>query len=184
MIIYLGNDSIIHEMPYMNGLHLGDYLDNKEWKQLEKEWKEQWKSQEGEWKAYANEWKAQGEKWKLEWEEHAKMLENQNHEHLQWNEMRQHEMEEQLRAAEQEMAHIYSYRTPRLSISDEMVRDGLIESGEEVEVQLTPDRLKINGEKMPDSVHQKYLRMYEAQQGVELSGNSRVEFTTKSKQRM
>ena len=184
MIIYLGNDSIIHEMPYMNGLHLGDYLDNKEWKQLEKEWKEQWKSQEGEWKAYADEWKAQGEKWKLQWEEHAKMLENQNHEHLQWNEMRQHEMEEQLRAAEQEMAHIYSYRTPRLSISDEMVRDGLIESGEEVEVQLTPDRLKINGEKMPDSVHQKYLRMYEAQQGVELSGNSRVEFTTKSKQRM
>jgi hypothetical protein len=59
-----------------------------------------------------------------------------------------------------------------------------VEPGDEVEIQLTPDKLKINGEKMPDNIHQKYLRMYEQQQGMELSGNSRVEFTTKSKQRM
>ena len=64
------------------------------------------------------------------------------------------------------------------------IQDGLVEPGTEVEVQLTPDKLKINGEKMPESVHQKYLKLYEQQQGVELSGNSRVEFTTKSKQRM
>lgn len=73
---------------------------------------------------------------------------------------------------------------PRLSLSDQMVSDGLIEPGAEVEVQLTPDKLKINGEKMPESIHQKYLELYEQQQGMELTGNSRVEFTTKSKQRM
>jgi hypothetical protein len=86
--------------------------------------------------------------------------------------------------ADEEMARVYELRMPRLSMSDEMVRDGLVEPGDEVEIQLTPDKLKINGEKMPDNIHQKYLRMYEQQQGVELSGNSRVEFTTKSKQRM
>ena len=37
---------------------------------------------------------------------------------------------------------------------------------------------------MSDEMHEKYLRMYERQQGVELSGNSRVEFTTKTRQRM
>lgn len=78
----------------------------------------------------------------------------------------------------------YEYRTPRLSLSDQMVRDGLVQPGAEVEVQLTPDKLRINGEKMPESIHQKYLKLYEEQQGIELSGNSKVEFTTKSKQRM
>jgi hypothetical protein len=82
------------------------------------------------------------------------------------------------------MVRGFNSRAPRLSLSDEMVRDGLVQPGAEVEIQLTPDKLKINGKKMPDGVHQKYLRMYEQQQGVELSGNSRVEFITKSKQRM
>jgi hypothetical protein len=49
---------------------------------------------------------------------------------------------------------------------------------------LTTDKLKINGHKVSDELHDKYLRMYEAQQGVELAGKSRVEFTTKSKQHM
>ncbi|HXR80915.1 MAG TPA: hypothetical protein VN763_08355, partial [Saprospiraceae bacterium] len=79
---------------------------------------------------------------------------------------------------------IYFAPSPRLSLSEEMVQDGLIEPGQEVEVQLTPDKLKVNGHKVSDELHEKYLRMYEHQQGIELSGNSRVEFTTKSKQRM
>jgi bla regulator protein BlaR1 len=79
---------------------------------------------------------------------------------------------------------VYALRSNRLSLTDQMVKDGLVKPGSEVEVQLTPDRLKINGEKMPDSIHEKYLELYEAQQGIELSGKSKVEFTTKSKQRL
>ena len=78
----------------------------------------------------------------------------------------------------------FELRSQRLNMSEEMVKDGLVEPGEEIEIQLTPDRLKINGKKMPDEVHQKYLDMYEKKQGVELSGKSKVEFTTKSKQRL
>jgi hypothetical protein len=79
---------------------------------------------------------------------------------------------------------VYALRSNRLSLTDQMVKDGLVKPGSEVEVQLTPSRLKINGEKMPDAIHQKYLDLYEAQQGIELSGKSKVEFTTKSKQRL
>ncbi len=81
-------------------------------------------------------------------------------------------------------ANVFALRSNRLSLSEQMVKDGLVAPGSEIEVQLTPNRLKINGEKMPDNIHQKYLKLYEAQQGVELSGKSKVEFTTKIKQRL
>ena len=71
-----------------------------------------------------------------------------------------------------------------MSMTDEMISEGLVNPDEEVEVLLTPDKLKIDGKKMPDDVHQKYLRMYEDQTGVELSGNSRVEFKTKNHRSM
>jgi len=78
----------------------------------------------------------------------------------------------------------YALIAPRMNMADAMIEDGLIESGEEAEIVITPDKLKINGKKMDDETHEKYLRMYEAQQGVELSGNSRVEFRTKSRRTM
>ncbi|MBK9983178.1 MAG: hypothetical protein IPP15_12325 [Saprospiraceae bacterium] len=85
---------------------------------------------------------------------------------------------------ELETPRAYTFMAPRMGMTEEMVEEGLVQPGEEADVILTPDKLKINGKKMPENIHQKYLRMYEQQQGVELSGNSRVEFKTKSRRSM
>ena len=69
-------------------------------------------------------------------------------------------------------------------MTDAMVEEGLIEPGEEVLTQLTPIKMKINGKKMDDDTHRRYLEMYEDQQGVELTGNSRVEFKAKVRRSM
>ncbi|MEO6130360.1 MAG: hypothetical protein ABIQ02_00835 [Saprospiraceae bacterium] len=71
-----------------------------------------------------------------------------------------------------------------MNITEALVEEGLIEPGEEADVVLTPDKLKINGKKMDDETHDRYLKMYESQQGVQLSGKSRVEFKTKSRRSM
>lgn len=144
-----------------------------------------------EWRAQAEQWRAQQQEWRDQSRDHA------NQWRIEQDRMRQELRhpesgnQEDLRALERELSmldqpqpFVYEFRSPGMSLSDQMVRDGLVEAGDEVEVQLTPGKLKINGEKMPDSIHQKYLRLYEQQQGIELSGNSKVEFTTKSKQRM
>ena len=60
----------------------------------------------------------------------------------------------------QELKDVYVIGRPRFNLSDEMVKDGLIEPEDEVEVQLTPEKMKINGEKMPEAIHQKYLEFY------------------------
>ena len=80
--------------------------------------------------------------------------------------------------------HVYALRSPRMNMQDAMIEEGLIEPGEEALIQLTPDKLKINGKKMDDDTHRRYLEMYEAQQGVELTGNSRVEFRVKTRRSM
>jgi hypothetical protein len=142
------------------------------------------------WRAQADEWRAQQQQWREQSRHHAdqwradqqRMREELRHLES-GNEHQQRMIERELNMLNelQPLAHEYH---PRISLSDEMVRDGLVSPGAEVEVQLTPDKLKINGEKMPEAIHRKYLGLYEHQQGVELSGNSKVEFTTKSKQRM
>ena len=145
-----------------------------------KEWRaqaEQWRAQQQEWRDqsrdHANQWRAEQDRMRKE----LRHPESGNQEDLR-------ALERELSMLDQPQPFVYGFRTPDLSLSDQMVRDGLVKEGAEVEVQLTPGKLKINGEKMPDSIHQKYLRLYEQQQGIELSGNSKVEFTTKSKQRM
>ncbi len=75
------------------------------------------------------------------------------------------------------------FGSPQGALTDQLIRDRLVDPGEEAEVLLTPDKLRINGKKMPDNLHRKYLDLYEAQQGDPLTGNSRVEFTTKARQR-
>ena len=158
---------------------------NKEWKAQAEQWKEQSKQYK---ELYKDQREAEQDKWEAEQDHHHAEQERRNNQdynyNFQWND------ENLAREAERQMAEEYSRNqiyfapSPRLSLSEEMVQDGLIEPGQEVEVQLTPDKLKVNGHKVSDELHEKYLRMYEHQQGIELSGNSRVEFTTKSKQRM
>jgi bla regulator protein blaR1 len=194
MIIIVNGDSIIHEFPNMDAarMEMETYmLDKNLKKEHEQQWREQWREQ-------ADQWREQGDQWRQQQEEMREQMRRQSDERRAeqdllrkelrgqqgWNDDHQREMERELRMMEPVEPFMFEYKTPRLSLSDQLVRDGLVAEGDEVSVLLTPDKLRINGQKMPDAIHQKYLRMYEKQQGVELSGNSRVEFTTKSKQRM
>jgi beta-lactamase regulating signal transducer with metallopeptidase domain len=161
---------------------------SKDW---EKQWKEEWKANEGQWKAQMEEWKAHEGEWRANQDQYKHELRLYELNQGQLNELKNMEelkLDLNMDGLKLDREHLESLghlRTHnRLSMSDQMVADGLIRPGEDAEVQLTPDKLKINGKKMDSEMHQKYLRMYERQQGVELSGNSRVEFTTKSKQRM
>jgi len=180
-------------------------LHNKEaWKQNQEQWKEneeQWKENEEQWKRYAEEWKQNweenAEQWKEEWRAQEEQMRIE-HDHMrsEGDRMREEELEQHLSgqyerslqdALEAEgMAYgrIHGMGSPVMNITDAMIEEGFVEPGEEAEILLTPDKLKINGEKMPDDVHQRYLQMYEDQQGVELSGNSRIEFKTKSRRSM
>ena len=144
-----------------------------EWRKHEKEWREQSRAYADQSRQYADEWRAQQE-----------IMREQMRHPNQANEDQLRALGHGLGQLDQIQPFIYEFNSPRLNLTDEMIQDGLVEPGNEVEVQLTPNKLKINGEKMPENIHQKYLKMYEQQQGLELSGNSKVEFTTKSKQRM
>lgn len=148
-----------------------------------------WREQQEAFRAQADGMRKQQQAWREQSREMQDALRKEQNQirkeyrgQLSWTPEQQQEMERDL-ALEGNVILRYAPQ-PRLSLSDQMVSDGLIEPGAEVEVQLTPDKLKINGEKMPEAIHQKYLELYEQQQGMELTGNSRVEFTTKSKQRM
>lgn len=158
------------------------------------EWEKEWKAQADQWKEQSKQWKEQSKQYKEQyneqWKDEQKRWQDEQQRYREeMSHMREFNQDHEMPAPQQDWSRelerqLYVMPSPRLSLSDEMVEDGLIQPGEEVQVQLTPDKLKINGHKMSDELHQKYLRMYERQQGVELSGNSRVEFSTKSKQRM
>ncbi len=149
-------------------------------------------------KEYEIEWKENATQWKEQRELYKDNLHFQRDELQDQQDVIRYEIKSRNDALKNEQEHLelelynlkktspelLTFRTNRVSLSEEMVKDGLVAPGSEIKVQLTPNRLKINGEKMPDAIHQKYLKIYEKQQGVELSGNSRVEFTTKSKQRL
>lgn len=186
IIITNGDTSLItsKEIEIMQGqpfqVELGNPIENQEeWKAMQDAWREQTEAYRKQQQVWREQSRAQQDAMRQEQNQLRKEYRGQ----LSWSDEDQRAMERDL-GLEQGTMLRYIVPTPRLSLSDQMVQDGLVEPGTEVEVQLTPDKLKINGEKMPESVHQKYLKLYEQQQGVELSGNSRVEFTTKSKQRM
>lgn len=81
-------------------------------------------------------------------------------------------------------ADVFTYiaPTPELTLSQMLVHDELVSPGEEATFVLTPDKLKINGKKMPDALHRKYLRRYNEMQGFNMTGDFRVEFKTKTSQ--
>lgn len=173
----------------------GKAMNEKEFENWAKELEQNAASWNQEWSAKSREQADQLRKQQQEWRIYSRGLADQSRagqdqmrseiRHQQpGNEQLQRDLEWQLNIPDHTQPLMYEMHAPRLSLSDQIVRDGLVAPGAEVRVQLTPDKLKINGEKMPESIHEKYLKLYEAQQGVELTGNSRVEFTTKSKQRM
>jgi bla regulator protein BlaR1 len=165
----------------------GFAFDDHNWNSEEmKKWKDEWKAQAEDWKAQQKSWqdqrRAQQEKFRDEMQrEYQPYIEN--HPDLEENAKAAEELAREIQGEISPMMRNGRFG-PRVSLSEEMVRDGLIRPGEEAEVQLTPGKLKINGHKMSDELHAKYLKMYEQQQGIELSGNSKVEFKTKSHEHM
>lgn len=174
---------------------------SEEWKAQGKEWKRQaeqenelmqnqWKEDQKKWKTDQEQWKADQEQWKesikiydLESKELKELIKTQDYDQLRES---LRELEGMRIKVAPEMGHLRTTEPFRRmytsnNIGDMMTEDGLIAPGESAEIVLTPDKLKINGKKMDDRIHRKYLDMYETQQGVKLSGNSRVEFKTKSR---
>ena len=191
IIIMINGDTTIHELNSGNYFKMNDDL----FKEYQMQWKEN-----------AEQYRELGDRYReairierdaarddeIRYEIRSRNQELEEVEDLLRFEIRNHQGDiernqriiEEMYDLEHSAPAYFELRSQRLNMSEEMVKDGLVEPGEEIEIQLTPDRLKINGKKMPDEVHQKYLDMYEKKQGVELSGKSKVEFTTKSKQRL
>ncbi|MDQ3015499.1 MAG: M48 family metalloprotease [Bacteroidota bacterium] len=177
-------------------------LQGKEWQKLAEEWKQDFN--EEEWKLQAEDWKKKAEEWQQEWSNQARgnneewrAQQEELRENLRHYQLDRESLREQIQEGLEEGHPAYGFTLEAFGgfgdgsqnrvyssgrhIGDMMAEDGLIHHGESAEIVLTPDKLKINGKKMDDEMHEKYLRMYEAQQGVKLSGNSRVEFRLKSR---
>ncbi len=69
-----------------------------------------------------------------------------------------------------------SLSTPFGRLSREMQKDGILEPNKLNRVQLTRKHLKINGDKQPSNLHNKYLRLYESLTGFALNGKTKLEF--------
>ncbi len=58
---------------------------------------------------------------------------------------------------------------------NKMMADGLIaKDSDDYKVELSGKKLKVNGKRQPDHIHQKYLELYEALSGFELDEKSKV----------
>lgn len=176
-LAFPGNGAYEFHMPDIELEHYR--MDAEEWEKQSEFWKEhaeQWKQHQGEWKDQHREMYKDAERMR---EEALKQYRTYDLRDLQ----NEQQLLESLRAQELQ-GKVYSLRGPWMGINESLLEDGLIKPGQQAEILLTPDKMKIDGKKVDDSTHQKYLKLYEAQQGFELSGNSRVEFKTKNRRSM
>jgi hypothetical protein len=101
--------------------------------QWEKEWKvqsDQWKEQSKQWKEESKQWKEQyGEQWKNEqkrWQEEQERYKDEMGRRKEFND--DYQMPAPSEDLAREFEHqLYVMPSPRLSLSDEMVEDGLIQ---------------------------------------------------------
>jgi len=89
-------------------------------------------------------------------------------------------VDRQYRIAEQQALLAVPY--PRSTLEEEMIREGLIEPGENFSYELTPDQFKLNGKKLPDGLHEKYLELYERIHKAPLIGKSKVSVRRRQEQ--
>lgn len=61
-------------------------------------------------------------------------------------------------------------------------KDGLLIPGQQNDVELTGKSLKINGEKQPTNIYQKYRRIFEEESGTTLQKNSKLQFKFEGKE--
>ena len=78
----------------------------------------------------------------------------------------------------------YGRRSSNFSeaLGNALNRDGLLIPNKENKVELTGKHLKINGEKQPNNIYQKYKRIFEEASGATLEKNSKLEFKFEGKE--
>jgi len=64
-----------------------------------------------------------------------------------------------------------------------LIKDGLIDPDDSYHVKLTDKKLRINGEKMPNVLHQKYRKIYEKQKGEDFGSEFNVEYKNEIKKK-
>lgn len=154
----------------------GKQFENQDWKAYEeqmKEYGEQWKSQEGEWKVYSDAMRdhAIAEKIAIEMQpmndymvpaevelERALILQSQGDGNFM-------------------VARAARDSKPFNSITSSMEREGLIDADREYNIILEADKLRVNGKRMSEDVHQRYLKLFERSQGYRLEGKSKIEIS-------
>ena len=66
-------------------------------------------------------------------------------------------------------------------IGQALNQDGLLIEGKENKVELTGKHLKINGEKQPSNIHQKYKKMFEEYSGIDVTKDSKIDLMIEGK---
>ena len=66
-------------------------------------------------------------------------------------------------------------RTPADVLSDNLMEDRLIQPGSKYKLELSGKHMKINGEKQPSNIWEKYKEIYEEETGMELTKKSKIE---------
>ena len=61
-------------------------------------------------------------------------------------------------------------------ITQSLLKDGLIESDGKTKIELTHKHLKINGDKQPKNIYNKYKKIYEKHTGLTLEGKAKIKF--------
>ncbi|QDA60991.1 M56 family metallopeptidase [Hymenobacter jejuensis] len=88
-------------------------------------------------------------------------------------EEKRRDMEEMRRDREAERAERERHRADEeQKLKQELVKDKLITDTRNYELTLTASEMTVNGKKQPESIHQKYLKLYEARTGHKMTGSS------------
>jgi hypothetical protein len=180
----------------------GKQWENQDWKAFGEQWKEfgeKWKNEYAdEWKEYENQLQEYARRHPDE--ERERLNENRQQLQEEIEDARRHQEQarrllgeypgESTPEMELERAHILrldeegnllalrsAERDPFRSLKSAMARDGLIDQDGEYSILLDQDKLRINGKRMPDDVHEKYLDLFERTQGYRLSGKSKIEIS-------
>ncbi len=85
--------------------------------------------------------------------------------------VREQEEHLQLRAREMEREHREGM-IENEKIVDELFRDKLIDSKDDVELEISEDKMEVNGEEQPEAIREKYLDLIRDIKDIELSGDA------------
>ena len=147
-----GGDSTFH----WNGEELFEL--NSEW---EKKFEEQMKLQEEQMERNLENLRQLQEN-TLERQERQERQQQMMEERMRENEARMHEQKLRIQAQREE------HQRQDEIIIDELFRDKLIESKDEVKLEITQEKMVVNGKEQPDEILEKYIDLIEDIKGIEI----------------